>query len=1338
MFKKITSLLAGDQHKRSIAKMVSVVDAINALEPSFEALSTEDLRAKTDEFRARLSDGESLDALLPEAFAAVREASKRTLGMRHYDVQLICGINLHQGSISELRTGEGKTLAATLPLYLNALEGKGAHLITVNDYLARRDGRWMGAIYHLLGMQVGILQMSASADGSQRAYLYDPDEHSLREETHQLRPVHRAQAYLADITYGTNSEFGFDYLRDNITMSWDQRVQRGHHYAIVDEVDNILIDEARTPLIISGPSHEDSNYYIRMAQVARALNPEDYEVDEKDRTVTLTESGVARVEELLGEALSDPDRPEDINPEQARLMGFLEQSLRAQYLFHRNKEYIVQNGEVIIVDEFTGRMMPGRRWSDGLHQAVEAKEGVKVQAENVTHATITIQNYFRMYSKLGGMTGTALTEKEEFYRIYGLEVLAIPTNLEYRASRPETGLSELEARDEEGYRYNYYANSADPQKKALFFKRKDYPDVIYRTAEAKLRAIVLEIIRFHVIGRPQLVGTTSVESSERLSERLASEPVRRLLQTVLIREAWRQKFNPKGDDFSAPKELAVLNEPLSKLRMPELRKLGAQYGIETLDLADASNRERLLGALQLTDADWERLQPLFDAGIPHQVLNARKHTEESLIIAGAGAFGAVTIATNMAGRGVDIKLGGEIPESLLVQVNLVLASVAKIDPYSLTMEQRLAEVKNLNGDLNEDQREAVERFKTYMADMERVRALGGLHVIGSERHEARRIDNQLRGRAARQGDPGSSRFFLSLEDELMRLFGGSQVDTLLTRFKFDENMPIEANMIARLVEQAQTRVEGANFDVRKHLLEYDDVLNAQRTRIYAQRDLIFNKADLREDVTDMLRTELGPRVRAGVEDPEGPWKLLAYLEDIQPNLNTPWVSFPSFLYKLALDQLGDPADEADLTRRILALAEEAVAAEHTHLLGNVNALLDKSEQTLKDQLAERGDSLDAYLQTFDPREPHDLQTEISSLLQVPVRLPQAQQKALLEDPQSMKAPLQNALKTGLMLTLTRRLLLTLERRFGETWPLKSAELATQPWLDVRKQILDQVNLMTERRAKRLLGPDGEIARDLAANAEHLTLALDDDIERMRLLQLTTQGTRVTFDAKSHRRQLTGTLRMTYIFSLANQLEKIPLKDLSEQVLAHLEEAESVFVTVFGNAEWEHLRANNFTLASLPQNTRDQLNAQLGARRLAEIESLPLDEIPAEEKPKIVRELGRAAQNRIYRQLLLGTITETWVEYLTKMEALRVSITMESYAQRDPLVQYKSKASTMYTELFSEVRQTVISRMFRYRPNLPADFSGTLSGAGVSPAALSGGSPAAAAASPKKQKRRKRH
>jgi len=431
MFKKISNIFAGDSQKRRLDKLVTVVDQINALEPTFEALSNDALRAKTDEFRQRLSQGETLDDLLPEAFAAVREASKRTLGLRHYDVQLICGINLHQGNISELRTGEGKTLAATLPLYLNALEGKGTHLVTVNDYLARRDARWMGPIYDLLGLKVGVLQMSTSADGNQVAYIYDPEEHSLREETNLLRPVRRAEAYLADITYGTNSEFGFDYLRDNITMSWESRVQRGHHYAIVDEVDNILIDEARTPLIISGPSHEDAEYYIRMAQIAKALNPEDYEVDEKDRTVSLTEIGVAHVEEMLGMPLSDPERPEDITPEQAHLLGFLEQSLRAQFLFHRNKDYIVQNGQVIIVDEFTGRMMPGRRWSDGLHQAIEAKEGVKVQAENVTQATITIQNYFRMYKKLAGMTGTAMTEQEEFYRIYGLDVLAIPTNFLY-------------------------------------------------------------------------------------------------------------------------------------------------------------------------------------------------------------------------------------------------------------------------------------------------------------------------------------------------------------------------------------------------------------------------------------------------------------------------------------------------------------------------------------------------------------------------------------------------------------------------------------------------------------------------------------------------------------------------------------------------------------------------------------------------------------------------------------------------------------------------------------------------------------------------------------------
>ena len=504
MFKKLTNLFRSDPHRKQIEELVVTVDKINALEAQFEKLTDAQLKDKTTEYRERLSKGETLDDLLPETFATVREASKRVLGQRHYDVQLICGINLHHGEISELRTGEGKTLSATLPLYLNALEGKGAHLITVNDYLARRDGRWMGAIYHFLGLSVGVLQSITAVEGSPRAFIYDPNERSLNEDQNFLRQTSRQQAYQADITYGTNSEFGFDYLRDNIAMKWDHRVQREHNYAIIDEVDNILIDEARTPLIISGPAHEDSETYIRMAQVVKALNPEDFEIGDKERMISLTEVGLAHVEDMLGMELSDPERPEDVTPEQARLLGFLEQSLRAQHLFHRNKEYIVQGGEVIIVDEFTGRMMPGRRWSDGLHQAVEAKEGVKVQAENITHATITIQNYFRMYNKLSGMTGTALTEKEEFYRIYGLDVLAIPSNLEYKAERGTAGLKSEETKDENGYKYTYYFEEDDPAQTALFYKRKDYPDVIYRTTEGKIRAIVMEIIRYHVIGRPQI------------------------------------------------------------------------------------------------------------------------------------------------------------------------------------------------------------------------------------------------------------------------------------------------------------------------------------------------------------------------------------------------------------------------------------------------------------------------------------------------------------------------------------------------------------------------------------------------------------------------------------------------------------------------------------------------------------------------------------------------------------------------------------------------------------------------------------------------------------------
>src|SRR5664280_1346633 len=486
MLQKFVKVFGGDPNKREIEKTTEVVDQINDLEPEFEALSDEALRLKTDEFRKRLAQGiagieddeerrrveaEVLDQLLPEAFAAVREASKRAIGQRPYDVQLIGGLVLHQGKIAEMRTGEGKTLVATLPLYLNALTGRGVHLVTVNDYLARRDARWMGQIYSFLGLTVGILQMAAATENGKKAFLYDPEKESPREDQHQMRLVDRVEAYKTDITYGTNSEFGFDYLRDNMVNRLEDKVQRGHHFAIVDEVDNVLIDEARTPLIISGPASGDVEWYGKMAILVRQLKAEDYEVSEKDRAVTLSEIGTVHVEQLLGQPLRDPDRPEDVTPEQAHLFGFLEQALRAQHLFKRNKDYLVQGGKVIIVDEFTGRLMPGRRWSDGLHQAIEAKEGVKVEPENVTYATITLQNYFRMYKKLAGMTGTALTEAEPLDKTYKLYVLPIPTNLEYQAFGSDAPLEEVKAKDEDGYEYSYFAKREDPQKEVYFWRR---------------------------------------------------------------------------------------------------------------------------------------------------------------------------------------------------------------------------------------------------------------------------------------------------------------------------------------------------------------------------------------------------------------------------------------------------------------------------------------------------------------------------------------------------------------------------------------------------------------------------------------------------------------------------------------------------------------------------------------------------------------------------------------------------------------------------------------------------------------------------------------------------
>ncbi|HAP38999.1 MAG: preprotein translocase subunit SecA [Nitrospira sp.] len=690
MLTQVLNIIFGSKNDREIKALRPIVERINGLESSLTPLSDQALAEKTQEFKKRLEDGETLDDILPEAFAVCREMSRRRLNMRHFDVQLIGGMILNKGRIAEMKTGEGKTLVATLPLYLNALEGKGAHLVTVNDYLAKRDAAWMAQLYHALGLSVGIIQHDAS-------FWYDPTYDAADKRLQHLRPCTRHEAYRADITYGTNNEYGFDYLRDNLIVSdLSQCVQRPLHYAIVDEVDSILIDEARTPLIISGPTDQTTDLYYRINAIIPQLKPEhDYTIEEKTKTASLTEEGNVRVEKLLG-----VDNLYDL--QHMDLVHHVVKALQAYALYKRDVDYVVKDGEVIIVDEFTGRLMPGRRWSDGLHQAVEAKEGVKIANENQTLASVTFQNYFRMYKKLAGMTGTADTEAGEFAKIYNLDVNVVPTN------------------------------------RAMI--RKDYADVVFRTEKEKFTAIVEEIKDCHERGQPVLVGTISIEKSERLAGYLGRN------------------------------------------------------------------------------------------GIKHNVLNAKFHEKEAEIIAQAGRKGAVTIATNMAGRGTDILLGGN--------ADFLFKRVLYQDD-TLTEERKQQILEQIKAECEKDKQEVV--------------ALGGLHILGTERHESRRIDNQLRGRAGRQGDPGSSRFYLSLEDDLMRIFASERVSQMMLKLGMEEGVPIEHGMVTRAIANAQKKVEAHNFEVRKQLLEYDDVMNKQREVIYQHRHAVLAGEHIQQDIHDMMK-----------------------------------------------------------------------------------------------------------------------------------------------------------------------------------------------------------------------------------------------------------------------------------------------------------------------------------------------------------------------------------------------------------------------------------------------------------------------------------------------------
>ncbi len=1375
MLKKFVRLIGGDPAKKKIQELAAIAAEINAIEPQFEALSEAELRAKTDEFRLRLAKGEALEEILVEAYATVREASKRTIGQRHYDVQLLGGITLNSGTVAELRTGEGKTLMSTLPIYLNALNlnpewielatekwgddpdnwtfeplgdtlvGCGVHLITVNDYLARRDARWKAPIYNLLGMSVGALQMAARTEHGKKAFLVDLEKSSPHEDQHQLQMVDRKLAYGADITYGTNNEFGFDYLRDNMKMSLAERVQRGHHFAIIDEVDNVLIDEARTPLIISGPSHDDSEWYIRMAQVVKQLKAEDYEISERDRNITLTEIGETHVEQILGLPLRDPERPEDVTPDQARMLGYLEQALRAEYIYKRNKEYIVQAGKVVIVDDFTGRLMPGRRWSDGLHQAVEAKEGVKIQSENVTYATITIQNYFRMYEKLAGMTGTAVTEAEEFMEIYNLEALAIPTNLDYQTMGETPTLVSKEDRDKYNYKYTYYVPPERSDDAPHYWKRKDYPDVIYRTLEAKMRAIVREIITYHILGRPILVGTTSVELSDFISRRMKADPVRRLVQTLLIREIYLQKTDTVEDGRQIT-DLVPLNAPLDKLRPSDLRKLIKEFDLGiSLNPEDARNIDVLLNLLDLSPHHQERLVRVLKGGIPHEVLNARRHTEESQIIAGAGAFGAVTIATNMAGRGVDIKLGGELAEELVSTVDRVLRRTGHDNIYEMTLAERREALLTLQPDDYGIYGTEINFFLSSMSDMEQVKTLGGLHVIGSERHEARRIDNQLRGRAARQGDPGSSRFYLSLEDDLMIRFGGQQMEGLLTRLNVDEALPIENQLVSRIVESSQTRVEGANFDVRKHLLEYDDVLNTQRGKIYAQRDRIFMKDDLDEDVTEMLREEVLRRVPEALQDEGGPWKLLSWLEQIQPSLRFGDGMFPSYTLKLLLEDInsqfanGNPQlTIEDARHALLQLAQTAVEAEKDHHLQTVTNLLEQSQFRMQEQLEERLETLDTFMEGLsladetETRHPQELATEMNNLLRLPIKLSNSQVRTLANDPEELREQIETQVESMMMGLTIVRLIGAIERVLKESIGFTSLELQDKSWDDLSDQVLNGIEETFTNRVDRFIGngTPGQIATDLDAVMGKMGSALAAN-EIYDLMVAMPQGRRASFDRKTHRRIWVRTDRLTYVYRAAQLLEDRDPEEIAEDVLAHLEDAQAAIRTEMGRAEI-------YRLAEIQPQVLGK-ESQQGLRRVleadyAQFETQTFGTIPDKHRVAVSNELGRQGLTQVYRQLLLSVISNLWVEYLTQVEALRISIGLEAYAQRDPLVQYKSKAFEMFQQLLKDMQMSVVTRMFTFQAR-PQSATQAINAEAPPPQAEA--EPAAEKTTPKKKRRRRR-
>ncbi|MBI5649066.1 MAG: SEC-C domain-containing protein [Chloroflexi bacterium] len=1391
MLKNLYTKLTGDPSEKQVQRFrKSVEEKINPLERGLQKLSDAALRAKTDEFRARLNaaldasrhqvaelqtqisivaDADErralddqlkaaqkklveeeraiLDEILPDAFACAREASIRTVGMRHFDVQLIGGMTLHEGKIAEMKTGEGKTLVATAPLYLNALLGRGAHLVTVNDYLARRDAQWMGPIYHALGLSVGIIQQGEGA-----GLMFDPGFKANTPELNFLRACARQDVYRADITYGTNSEFGFDYLRDNMAWRLDDRVQRELYYAIVDEVDNILIDEARTPLIISGPAGEASDEYYRLAEIVRKLAPDDFTIDQRTRGITLTEAGYDRVEELLNTRLTNPDRAEEVDTQQAKTMHHLEAALKAEYLFKRDKDYIVRKGQVIIVDEFTGRLMAGRRWSDGLHQAVEAKERLQIQQESVTYATVTLQNYFRLYHRLAGMTGTAKTEEDEFQKVYNLDVIVIPTNKPMR--------------------------------------RTDQSDLIYRNEEAKWRAVAVELAQLYASGQPTLVGTAAVEASERLSKRLSAAKLQtyartRLLQNALetndelsdkqrgtlktflsrtlddvpenyeevlaqrlfhaydvrrvnetarkfkvdVRELARLKTRARGKDKSAnlsdrdQKELDEISKReidfavrLIELDLrldsadalceeiaahpDDLAKIASKFGL-AFDLASqvyqelrlardemlnvnralidalgdvetvrdefrvrASDldviikrlalREQDVNALakklgvnvdplavenlatlrELFAVDSAQLADVLRGGIPHQVLNAKEHEREAHVIARAGEPHSITVATNMAGRGVDIKLGGELSEETIAQVGRVLHREG-IDPYNLTFDQIADALAKIPPEKYALDVEHVQRFQKYILDRARVRELGGLRIVGTERHEARRIDNQLRGRSGRQGDAGASRFYVSLEDEIMRRMGGkSLMDRVWT-----EDIPLEHDWVSKSLEQAQVKMEGYNFDIRKHLLDYDDVLNKQREIIYGQRYRILTKADLRDDLRDWFEEEINrimaETLKGDVNDAP---RVLAHLDSLLPgfylNETEFWSPFSLDLVARALSGVEGAGASAE---KILDAAQAALEAHRDYITDTlvpeavetfqqqykigwdeIEDLTKNSLKTIQDEAREQNRALDARA----------LAQALGQTTGLPIEL-RVERGVELSQRDIVDAA-RRAFDARTVEQITRRV----SKRIGQPVEFRWKPDGALNFDAVRDDLAAMLDEQYTKQAEKLLD---EMERELA---ERVKSADDARGTRLAFVLFNLAHTRTAaFDSRTHRRLEVLVPRFAWTYLAAQKLDVTNRDALRDQVIAY----------------W--------------------------TKSLAQIETV---------------RGGTATFNDLLRELMLSVVTNLWVDYLTAIEQLREGIGLQAYCQRNPLVEYQRSAAEMFKDLYARIRSQVVSYAFTYQ------------------------------------------